>query len=274
MKIAPVTVKATEMLLVEEVSGEQWIANANWQHVVDAGDDRLSYLQSVARHRLHSDMEMTHKPPLMRDSRIFCVGKNYSDHASEMGGAPPAFPDIFMRVPTSFVGHQQAIICPDGVTSLDYEGELAAIIGREAKNVSAEHALQYVMGYTIGNDGTVREWQKRTSQYTLGKNVDKSGALGPWILLAGDGFDPQAQQIQTCVDTVIKQKGRTSSMIFSLATVIAFISRSMTLKPGDIIMTGTPSGVGAGQTPPAFLKSGNLVRIRVPSIGTLENTIA
>ncbi|WP_417451603.1 fumarylacetoacetate hydrolase family protein [Kordiimonas sp.] len=213
--------------------------------------------------------------PLGAASRIFCVGKNYADHAQEMGVTTPGVPvapDIFVRFPSSFTGHESEIEYPAGEDTFDFEGELAVVIGRAGRAIAAEDAWGHVFGLTVANDGSLRRLQRRTSQFTLGKNFDRSGALGP-TLTPLDRFDlPPALGVRTFVDGEQMQNGNTSEMLFDVPTVIATISAITALEPGDIILTGTPAGVGAGRTPPTFLRDGQKLRVEVDGLESLEVT--
>ncbi|MCJ9428443.1 fumarylacetoacetate hydrolase family protein [Kordiimonas marina] len=215
-------------------------------------------------------------PPLSAKSRIFCVGKNYADHAKEMGMATdgPVAPDIFIRFPSSFVGHEGTIEYPAGESSFDFEGELTVVIGKPGAQIDEAQALDHVFGYTATNDGSLRRIQKRTSQFTLGKNVDRSGAMGPTIVPAGEIPEPQALTLKTLVEGEMMQNGTTADMTFPIATVIAVLSSVTELQPGDIILTGTPAGVGAGRKPPRFLEAGETVEVQIEGLDSLSMTVA
>lgn len=212
-------------------------------------------------------------PPIDRTSRIFCVGKNYADHAREMGMTTPggpAAPDIFVRFPQSFVGHGGTIEFPESESTFDYEGELAVVIGKAGRAITHGDARSHVFGVTAANDGSLRRLQKRTSQFTLGKNFDRSGAIGPTITPLEQLPTPLHLSLITRVNGHEKQSGNTADMIFDIETAIATISAMTALQPGDIILTGTPAGVGAGRTPPEFLKSGDTVEIEIEGLESLH----
>lgn len=204
-------------------------------------------------------------------ARIICVGKNYRDHAKEMGGEPPANPNLFVRTPKSLVGHNQSIVCPSVSTQFDYEGELAVIIGKGGRRIPADRALGHVAGYTCFMDGSVRDYQKHS--FTAGKNFDSSGACGPWLVLATAVPDPQALAIETRVNGQVMQRASTAEMIYSVAEIIAYCSIFTHLEPGDVIATGTPAGVAAGRTPPPWLRPGDRVEVEIERIGVLANTV-
>ncbi len=209
---------------------------------------------------------------------VFCVGKNYEEHAREMAksvfqGAQTQFPIIFSKVPQSVIGPNDAIIIDTSVSSaIDYEGELAVIIGRAGRNISRDDAMAHVWGYTILNDVTARDVQKRHNQWLLGKSQDTFCPMGPWAVSA-DEIDLSDTSIRTFVNGELRQDGNTRDMIFEVPALIAAISHGITLMPGDIIATGTPAGVGMGFDPPRFLKHGDVVRIEIGGIGALENHV-
>lgn len=217
----------------------------------------------------------THALPVEATSKIICVGLNYTDHAKEGNQPIPEFPVFFIRYPSSFVAHAQPLIAPVNSNRYDYEAELAVIIGKTARHVAKSRALEHVFGYTTAMDGTMRDFQKRTPQWTQGKNFDSSGALGPEIVTAGE-LPPGASglRIQSRVNGELMQDGNTGDMIFDVATLIAALSATMTLSPGDVILTGTPAGVGFARTPPVYLKPGDRVEVSIEGIGSLVNTVA
>lgn len=203
--------------------------------------------------------------------RILCVGKNYRDHAKEMGGEIAANPNLFMRTAQSVVGHQQSVIMPKVSDQYDFEAELAVVIGRSGRHISEEKALEHVAGYTCFLDGSVRDYQKHS--FTAGKNFDSSGACGPWLVPAREIPDPQNLQLTTRVNGVVMQHASTGEMIFTVPFLIAYISKFTHLEPGDVLATGTPAGVGAGRTPPAWLKPGDQIEVEIENVGTLSNTV-
>lgn len=203
--------------------------------------------------------------------RILCVGKNYYDHAIEMGGPPPENPNIFMRTVQSLVGHRQSIVCPSASQQYDYEGELAVIIGKGGRRIPAERALAHVAGYTCFLDGSVRDFQKHS--FTAGKNFDSSGACGPWLVPASEVPDPQNLELTTRINGEVVQQSNTARMMRGVAEIIAYLSTFTHLEPGDVIATGTPAGVGAARTPPKWLKAGDTVEVEIERIGVLVNTV-
>jgi 2-keto-4-pentenoate hydratase/2-oxohepta-3-ene-1,7-dioic acid hydratase in catechol pathway len=210
------------------------------------------------------------------EKNIFCVGKNYAEHAIEMGSAEdiPEHPMVFTKAPTTVVGHNAQVLAHSEITNqLDYEGELAVVIGKQGYGISREEALDYVFGYTILNDITARDIQEKHKQFFLGKSLDTTCPIGPWIVHHSAINDPNNLNLQTYVNGELRQNSNTSNFIFDIQEIIAVLSRGMTLEPGDIIATGTPAGVGKGFKPPRYLKSGDIIIIEIEKIGSLQNTI-
>jgi 2-keto-4-pentenoate hydratase/2-oxohepta-3-ene-1,7-dioic acid hydratase in catechol pathway len=215
--------------------------------------------------------------PIPRPSKnVFCIGKNYRDHAIEMGSEAdiPENIMVFSKVPTAVIGHGEGIPSHSKVTDqLDYEGELAVVIGKTGTGITKEEAMDYVFGYTIINDITARDLQQKHKQFLLGKSLDGTCPMGPWIVHHSDIPNPESLMIETKVNGEVRQKGNTSDFIFDIRTTIAELSKGMTLEAGDIIATGTPAGVGKGMKPPVFLKAGDTIEITIEGIGTLRNEI-
>jgi 2-keto-4-pentenoate hydratase/2-oxohepta-3-ene-1,7-dioic acid hydratase in catechol pathway len=210
------------------------------------------------------------------EKNIFCIGKNYAEHAIEMGSAAdiPEHPMVFTKAPTTVVGHNSTVLSHSEITDqLDYEGELAVVIGKQGRGISREEALDYVFGYTILNDITARDIQDKHKQFFLGKSLDTSCPIGPWIIHHSWIENPNNLNIQTYVNGELRQDSNTSNFIFDIQELISVLSKGMTLEPGDIIATGTPAGVGKGFKPPKYLKSGDIIKIDIEKIGSLQNTI-
>ena len=213
-------------------------------------------------------------PVIANPGKIICIGLNYRDHAKEGGNPIPTYPAVFMRVTTSLVAHGQPILRPPVSDKLDFEAELAVIIGRTAKRVPAGSALDHVAGYACFNDGSVRDYQRKSAQWTIGKNFDQTGGFGPELVTADELPDgARGLSVTSRVNGVLMQEGNTSDMIFDVATLIEILSEVMTLEPGDVIATGTPAGVGYARTPPLFLKPGDFCDITIERVGTLSNPI-
>ena len=219
--------------------------------------------------------EISFKVPIERPGKIVCMGLNYADHAKEGGNARPEYPSFFMRGPSSMTAHLSPLIRPKVSDKLDYEAELAFIVGKKARHLTLENALDCVAGYSIFNDGSIRDYQRKTTQWTIGKNFDQTGAFGPWLVtpdelpLGCDGLN-----IQSRLNGQVMQNANTKDFLWGVAETIVLISECMTLESGDVVITGTPAGVGYARTPPVFMKPGDICEIEIESIGVLRNTIA
>ncbi|WP_409304613.1 fumarylacetoacetate hydrolase family protein [Peribacillus sp. SCS-155] len=227
---------------------------------------------------LYADMhEVIFQAPIPRPAKnIFCVGKNYAEHALELGSADdiPEHVMLFSKTPTTVIGDGAEIPSHADLTKeLDYEGELAVIIGKQGKGINREEALDYVFGYTVLNDITARDIQAKHKQFLLGKSLDGSCPMGPYIVHKSLVENPGHLDIVTKVNGEVRQQSNTQHFIFPVEEVIEVISKGMTLEPGDIIATGTPAGVGKGFKPPKYLKQGDTVEITVQGVGTLKNTV-
>ncbi len=218
--------------------------------------------------------DVTLLAPVPRPGKVICIGLNYRDHAAEGGNPIPDYPAVFLRGATSLVGPGQPIIMPDCSDKLDFEAELGVVIGRTATNVH-ENPLDYVAGYCCFNDGTIRDYQRKSSQWTVGKNFDLTGAFSA-ELVTPDELPPGAAglRITSRVNGGIMQDGDTGDMIFDVATLVTVLSEAMTLEPGDVIATGTPAGVGYARKPPVFLREGDEIEIEIERIGKATNLIA
>jgi 2-keto-4-pentenoate hydratase/2-oxohepta-3-ene-1,7-dioic acid hydratase in catechol pathway len=211
--------------------------------------------------------------PLLQPEKLICIGQNYLEHAKESGASKAPFPIIFAKYNNSIVGPGEAIVIPTVVNKPDYEGELAVVIGKRGRNIPEAEALAYVGGYTVLNDVSARDWQNRTSQWVIGKTCDTFCPMGPALVTADEIADPQDLHVRTLINGEELQNGWTGDMIFPIATLIADMSRVMTLVPGDVIATGTPPGVGFAQVPPRWLRPGDLVCIEIDKVGVLENPV-
>lgn len=218
---------------------------------------------------------ITFRPPIERPGKIVCMGLNYADHAKEGGNARPEYPSFFMRVPSSLTAHLSPILRPKVSDKLDYEAELAFVVGKKAHHLTLENALDYVAGYSIFNDGSIRDYQRKTTQWTIGKNFDQTGAFGPW-LVTPDELPPGCNglHIQSRLNGQVMQNANTKDFLWGVAETLVLITECMTLEPGDVVITGTPAGVGYARTPPVFMKAGDVCEIEIESIGILRNTIA
>jgi 2-keto-4-pentenoate hydratase/2-oxohepta-3-ene-1,7-dioic acid hydratase in catechol pathway len=212
--------------------------------------------------------------PIPNPGKIICVGLNYHDHMVETRHAPTQHPTLFARFADSQCAHGEPMLMPSVSVQFDFEAELAVIIGKSGRNIQADAALDHVAGYSCYNDGSVRDWQVHTSQFLPGKNFPATGAFGPFLVTADEIPDPQDLAISCRLNGNTLQAARTSQMIHSVAQLIAYISRITPLSPGDVIVTGTPGGVGFARVPPLFMKEGDLVEVDIEGVGLLRNRIA
>ncbi|MEI9979801.1 MAG: fumarylacetoacetate hydrolase family protein [Edaphobacter sp.] len=200
--------------------------------------------------------------------KFICIGLNYSDHAAESGMVVPAEPVIFMKATSSIIGPNDDVMIPHGSEKTDWEAELGVVIGREARYVEEEDALSHVAGYCVVNDLSERAFQlEGTGQWVKGKSADTFGPIGPWLVTADEVPDPQGLELWLEVDGHRYQEGSTGTMVFGVAYLISYLSRFMSLQPGDVISTGTPPGVGLGQKPPVYLRAGNVIRLGIDRLG-------
>jgi acylpyruvate hydrolase len=214
-------------------------------------------------------------PPLLEAQKIICIGLNYSAHAAEAGFQTPTYPSVFVRFNSTLIGHRAALRRPRESVQLDYEAELVAVIGRAGRRIGKQAALSHVIGYSVFNDASIRDYQMKTPQWTVGKNFDGTGAFGPHLVThdevpsGGSGL-----RVQTRLNGRVMQDGSTSDLIFDVATLISLLSEACTLQPGDLLVTGTPAGVGFTRKPPVFMKSGDVCEVEVEGVGTLVNPVA
>ncbi|MBT8441562.1 MAG: fumarylacetoacetate hydrolase family protein [Gammaproteobacteria bacterium] len=213
------------------------------------------------------------EPPIPNPGKIVCIGMNYRAHTAELKREQPDAPSLFTRFPDSVVGHGGEIIRPSVSEQLDFEGELAVIIGRTARHVTAADAPGYIAGYSCFLDGSVRNYQYLTSQFTAGKNFYHSGAFGPWFVTADEVGDPQSLRVTTRVSGETMQDGDTSQMVFRIGELIEFMTAIFPLEPGDVVVTGTPSGVGAAREPARWLVAGDVVEVEIKQIGVLRTAV-
>ena len=212
-------------------------------------------------------------PPVLHPSKVIAIGLNYRDHCEEQNVPLPEYPTVFAKFPSCLVGDGHPIVKPAETDSLDYEAELAFVVGRVAKNVPEEQALDHVFGYMCFNDVTARDIQKGEKQWVRGKSFDTFGPCGPYLVTADQVGDPQSLGVECRVNGEIRQKGNTRDMVFGVAHLLSRLSRSFTLLPGDIVTTGTPAGVGIYSDPPRLLEAGDEVEITIERLGTLRNRV-
>ena len=214
--------------------------------------------------------------PVAKPGKIVCLGLNYLDHVKEgpQRDNVPQYPSLFFRVQTSMTPHETPLIRPKASEQFDYEAEMVAVVGRTAKNLTMDNALDCIVGYSICNEGSIREFQRHTTQWTMGKNFDKTGSFGPWMVTADElPAGGAGLAIQTRLNGQVMQSDNTANMMFPLRETLVYLTKGITLEPGDIIVTGTPSGVGHARRPQVWMKAGDTVEVEVEKIGVLRNTI-
>ena len=213
-------------------------------------------------------------PPFSRASKVICVGLNYADHSAESGFKTPDYPTLFCRFNSSLIGHETPMVRPMQSDTLDYEGELVAVIGRGGRRIARDAALSHVAGYSLFNDGSVREYQFKAPQWTVGKNFDGTGAFGPVFVTADElPAGCEGLRLETRLNGQVMQAASTDDLVFSVVDLISIISEAITLEAGDVIVTGTPSGVGHARTPRLYMKPGDVCEVEIEKIGTLRNVV-
>jgi len=236
-----------------------------------AARERAAGASQAARARLPLS-ELRLEPPV-RPSKCLAIGLNYADHIAETGARPPDFPIFFNKQVSCITGPYDPIHLPRVSPVLDYEGELAFVIGQRCRHVSREQAPQVIAGYTVMNDVSVRDWQAKAPTLTLGKSFDTHGPVGPWIVTSDELTDPHCLGLKTWVNGKLRQDSNTKNLIFDCFAQLEILSQVMTLEPGDLVSTGTPAGVGIAFRPPRLLRAGDVVRIEVEGIGAIENPV-
>ena len=213
-------------------------------------------------------------PPLPTPGKIVCIGLNYADHSAESGFKVPDYPTVFGRFASSLIGHGAPIVRPRVSHQLDYEGEFVAVIGRGGRDIPKERALEHVIAYSLFNDASIRDYQFKAPQWTVGKNFDDSGAFGPFLVTA-DELPPGCRglRLETRLNGEVVQSASTDDLVFDVATLVSVLSEAFRFEPGDIIVTGTPSGVGLARTPPLWMKPGDVCEVELEALGVLRNPI-
>jgi acylpyruvate hydrolase len=239
----------------------------------DALPTLRGYAPPAATRKTVSLSDVTLLPVIPSPQKIICIGVNYADHAAETGQAPPPYPTVFAKFANTLAASGDPIVLPSASAMPDYEGELAVVIGRPGRQITEQDALDYVAGYTAFNDVSARDFQGHTSQWTMGKSPDTFGPLGLALLTADEIPDPQKLELRTTVNGEVLQQASTADMVFTVRQLIAYLSQTMTLLPGDVIATGTPSGIGAARTPPRFLRPGDTVVISIDDVTELTNPV-
>lgn len=230
--------------------------------------------ESVTSRSRLDESSIRYRPLIERPGKIICLGRNYAAHAREGGAEPLDYPDVFMRAANSLVAHGEPLIRPRCSDKFDYEGELVFVVGRQARHVRREDAYGVIAGYSIFNEGSIRDYQRKATQWTMGKNFDGTGGFGPDLVTPDelpDGAD--GLRLTTMLNGKVMQDGNTHEFIFPVAQIVAILTKAMTLEPGDVVLTGTPAGVGYARKPPVFMKPGDVVEVTIEKIGTLRNTV-
>lgn len=243
--------------------------------IAEGADALQAAGERLARGRRIDTQSVQWLPPISAPGKIICVGLNYVDHSIESGFVPPTYPTLFARFSTSLIGHGAAIRRPEASIQLDYEGEMVAVIGKAGRHIARSQALSHVAGYSIFNDASIRDFQTKSPQWTVGKNFDGTGSFGP-VFVTADELPPGGKglRIQTRLNGEVVQNASTSDMIFDVVSLISIISEAITLEPGDVIVTGTPSGVGVARKPQLFMKHGDICEVELEDVGILSNVVA
>jgi acylpyruvate hydrolase len=267
-----------------EIDGRAWlgvrdeqihpIAEVTLEQLLARGVDLTAYGRAALGGPTISEVGLRFLPPLQRPPKIICIGLNYADHTQESKLAQPDYPTVFLRVATSLVGHGQPIVRPRISDSLDFEGELAVVLGKGGRDIARADALACVAGYSLFNDGSIREYQFKSSQWTIGKNFDGTGAFGPDLVTADElPAGARGLRLETRLNGELVQSASTADMIFDVANLIAILSAAFTLEPGDVIVTGTPSGIGWARSPRLVMRPGDVCEVTAGRLGTLRNAI-
>lgn len=252
-----------------ELSGD--FSTSALDALVKLGEEQLRSL-TVGRPRTHRLDEVVLLPPLT-PGKVLCIGLNYADHRAEMRRERTEHPTVFTRFPDTLVGAGEPLVAPAASTAFDYEGELAVVIGARGRRVHPADALGMVAGYTLVNDGSIRDYQRHSTQFTPGKNFPRTGALGPWLVTPAEIGELGRRVLTTRLNGEVVQQAPLSDMLFDVAELIAYCSEWTELRPGDVIATGTPGGVGSARTPPLWMRPGDVCAVDLPGIGTLSNTV-
>ncbi|MFM0088794.1 fumarylacetoacetate hydrolase family protein [Paraburkholderia sediminicola] len=257
-------------LFLDEIDGA-----GDLQEVLELGRDAVSKWSAQLLRGVPIDLEEVDvRPPLVAPEKIICIGLNYIDHSNETGFVAPDYPTIFSRFNSSLIGHDDPIVRPRTSVQLDYEGEIAIVIGKGGRGIPTSSALDHVFGYALFNDASLRDYQTRTPQWTIGKNFDGTGAFGPYIVTADELPDGAKDiNLQTRLNGEVVQHGNTKDLIFDVPTLISTLSEVMTLSPGDIIVSGTPAGVGVARKPPLWMKPGDECVVSADGLGILRNRV-
>jgi 2-keto-4-pentenoate hydratase/2-oxohepta-3-ene-1,7-dioic acid hydratase in catechol pathway len=262
-------VEGSSVLDIGSVLAQQYPDLKSWI----AGDDSTAVRAAIASAQAYEMKDVSWLPVIPNPEKIFCVGLNYEMHRKETGRAVVDHPTIFARFANTQTGHMSDIIRPHVSTQLDFEGELALIIGKAGRYIAGEQAYKHIAGYACYNDASVRDWQHHTHQFTPGKNFPGTGGFGPWMVTPDEFFDFATHRIMTRLNGDIVQQAALGEMIFDVPTLIEYCSAFNPLVPGDVIVTGTPGGVGVKRSPPLWMKAGDVVEVEIDGIGVLRNSI-
>ena len=260
--------------VIKAVFGDETLSNLDG--IVAAGADALKAAGDTvsSRGEIVAETDLTFLPPLVKAPKIICLGLNYKDHAAEGGFQVPEFPTIFARFNSGLIGHGAPIVKPAFSDHLDYEGEMVAVLGKGGKDIARQAALDHVAAYSVFNDGSIRDYQMKTPQWTAGKNFDDTGAFGPWLVTADElPAGGAGLKIETRLNGQVVQSATTTDMVFDVATTIELLSSFLTLEAGDVLVMGTPAGVGVARNPPLFMKDGDVCEVEIERIGLLRNPV-
>jgi len=238
-----------------------------------SGDLEKAGAEAAKQKADHALADVKYLPVITNPDKILCVGINYKAHQEETGRDPTSHPTIFVRFAAAQIGHEQPMIRPEESDRLDFEGEIALVIGKRGRRISKANALDYVAGFSCYNDGSVRDYQRHTTQFTPGKNFTGTGGFGPWLMTKDECGDLGAMELTTRLNGEVMQNATASLLIFGFEDIIAYCSTFTDLVPGDVIVSGTPGGVGAARNPPLFMQAGDVIEVEVKPIGVLRNRV-
>ena len=262
------------LLGVRENGAIRTLGEVTLEALLAKGADLSTWAAQQKGGQIEAEEGLKLLPPLRRPPKLLCVGLNFRDHSAESNLAQPDYPSMFLRLHTSLVAHDAPIVRPRVSDSLDYEGEIAVVLGKGGRHIKKQNALTHVAGYSLFNDASVREYQFKTTQWTMGKNFDGTGAFGPDLVTA-DELPPGVKGLllETRLNGKVVQSANTDDMVFDVATLIAVLSEAVTLEPGDVIVAGTPSGIGWARNPKLIMRHGDVCEVSVNGIGVLRNKI-